>query len=183
MSILIRPVEQHELPETVNIYLTCIREDDSYKPQSYLDALNPADELADCKEWLYQPGGNNQVFVAMDGDVMAGYIAVSPNTVEPLEYEGEVNGFFIRKAYRGRGIGFMLLRRGLKFLIELGFTGLVIYNYHISAANTYYRMLGGEVVKQEVQHPGGMALETDVFGFKINTLMEILDQKLEKYAG
>jgi hypothetical protein len=38
------------------------------------------------------------------------------------------------------------------------------------------------VVKHEIQHPGGIALETDVFGYKIDALMQVLNRKLEKYA-
>jgi GNAT superfamily N-acetyltransferase len=182
MSIIIRPIEPYELPETVDIYLECIRKDYSFMPQHYLDAKNENDELAECKEWLYRADGDGQLFAAVDGKVMAGYIALSQNPVEPLEYEGEVNGLFVRRAYRGQGLGLILLRKGLEYFQQLGFTGLVIYNYRISAANTYYRMLGGNVVKQEFQTAGGMALETDVFGFKIDSLMNILNQKLEKYA-
>jgi GNAT superfamily N-acetyltransferase len=182
MSIIIRPIEPDELPETVDIYLECIRKDYSFMPQHELDAKNQEDELAECKEWLFRADGDGQLFAAMDSNVMAGYIALSQNPVEPLEYEGEVNGFFIRPAYRGQGVGLLLLRRGLEYFQQLGFTGLVIYNYRISAANAYYRMLGGKVVKQEIQTVGGMALETDVFGYKINTLMNVLHQKLEKYA-
>jgi GNAT superfamily N-acetyltransferase len=182
MPIIIRPIEPNELPKTVDIYLDCIRTDYNFMPQHYLNTKNQEDELAECKEWLYRPDGHPQIFAAMDSQVMAGYIALSQNTAEPMEYEGEVNGFFIRKEYRAQGIGLMLLRRGLEYFQELGYTGLVIYNYRISAANAYYRMLGGKVVKQEIQTAGGMELETDIFGYKIDSLMNVLNQNLEKYV-
>jgi ribosomal protein S18 acetylase RimI-like enzyme len=182
MNIHIRPIQHHELAETVEIYLASIRDDYSFKPPEYLDALTMAEELNECEEWLYQEGVRNRIYAAFDGELMVGYIALGTNTLEPFEYEGEVTGFFIRKEYRAQGIGLMLLRRGLQYFQELGYTGLVIYNYHISAANAYYRSLGGVVVKQEIQHPGGMELETDIFGYKIDNLMKTVDQKLEKYA-
>jgi ribosomal protein S18 acetylase RimI-like enzyme len=182
MPIQIRKVEPHEVPETVNIYLESMRSDYSFKPRHYLDAKNVADELEECEEWLNNPELDSLILVAMDGDYMAGYIALSRNTAEPFAYEGEVSGFFIRQQYRSQGIGLRLLRKGMEYFQSLGITGLVIYNYRISVANPYYRMLGGEVVKQEIQKPGGMPLDTDVFGYQVGALIEILDQKLQKYA-
>jgi GNAT superfamily N-acetyltransferase len=178
MSIEIRPAVRAELRETAVIYIECIREDYCFKPQSHLDALDVDKELAECEDWMAASGRPNQVFAALDGERMAGYIAVGPNTGEPREYDGEVCGFFLRKAYRRQGTGLRLLKAGLEYLRDRGFRRVAIYNYHVSAANQYYRGLGGKLVWQEIQHPGGMELETDVFGWEIAEFLEIIEQKL-----
>jgi ribosomal protein S18 acetylase RimI-like enzyme len=181
MGIVIRPIRDDEVIETVTIYLECLQDDYSFKPKTYLDSQTVEDNLAECKNWLYASGDHNQIFAAMDCDVMVGYIAVGPNVGIPMEYEGEVCGFFIRKAYRNRGIGLKLLQVGLTHMHKLEYSKVVIYNYRISRANSYYRSLRGKLVHQEIQSPGGMNLETDVFGWEIAAFLAIVEERLRKY--
>ncbi len=181
MNIVIRPAARDELRETAVIYIECLRDDYCFKPKAILDALNVEEELAECEDWLVSRGSLNRVFVAMGSETMVGYIAVGPNTGEPRDYDGEVSGFFMRRSYRRFGIGLRLLKMGLEYLRCLGFQRVVVYNYRISQANSYYRMLGGKLVWQEIQCPGGMALETDVFGWEIHDFLDTLEHKLEKY--
>ncbi len=185
-SIAYREATKADLRETVDVYLECVRADYSFKPKAYLDAKNVADELAECEDWLYASGQPNRIYVAMDsasihGETMAGYVAVGPNIGEPIDYEGEVSGFFTRRAYRNLGIGLNLLRIGLEYLQALGYRKVVIYNYRISESNGYYRRLGGQVVRQEIQRAGEMELETDIFGYEIEPLLRTLEQRLKKY--
>ncbi len=180
-QILIRTAEREDLRETVEIYLECLRSDYACKPQAYLNAKNVDVELAECEQWLYQSGHPNRVYVALDGSRMAGYIAVGPNIGGPLYQEGEVTGFFVRRAYRRLGVGLRLLKAGASYLRSLGYSRAVIYNYHESEANGFYRRLGGEVIHQEIQAPGGKPLETDVFCYGIEGLLATLDQRMALY--
>jgi GNAT superfamily N-acetyltransferase len=178
MELTIRPVTREELPETVRIYLECLRDDYSYKPKAYIEASSLEEELAECVEWMEAPDQPNQIFAAFEGPVMAGYIAVGPNTGEPQDYDGEVTGFFVRRAYRRRGLGLRLLQTGLRYLLELGYRRVVIYNHHIAESNSYYRYLGGEVVYRVCQSPGGMELEVDVFGWEIDRFLDIVTERV-----
>lgn len=178
MPIHIRPAAREDLRETVLIYLECLRGDYACKPQAHLDAKNVDEELAECKEWLYDSGSPNQIFVAMDGGAMAGYIAVGPNIGRPFNRGGEVCGFFVRKQYRRQGVGLRLMQAGIRYLQGLGYQQVVIFCYHVAEANGLYRRLGGEVVYQEIQSPGGMPFETDVFCYQIPALLETLEKKL-----
>jgi GNAT superfamily N-acetyltransferase len=182
MPYLIRPVSRANVRQTVDIYLECLRADYSFKPQKYLDDLKPESELAECEDWLYASGSPNQIFAALDGDGwMVGYIAVGPNTGEPADHEGEVAGFFIRPQYRSLGIGLKLLQIGLEYLRGLGCRKVILYNYSLSRSNSYYRGLGGRVVLQVIQSPGGMNLQTDVFGWEIAQFLQSVNQRLAKY--
>jgi GNAT superfamily N-acetyltransferase len=180
-NITIRPAAREDLLETVHVYLECIRGDYSFKPRAYLDGLTVEDNLAECESWLFAGGQPNQIFVALDGEQVAGYIAVGPNLGEPKDHEGEIGGFFIRRAYRKQGIGYALLKTGLEYLRGLGYRKVALYNYRASEANQYYHTLGGEPVWFEIQHPGGMALETDVFGWEIDRFLEILAERIAKH--
>jgi ribosomal protein S18 acetylase RimI-like enzyme len=180
MTIEIRPAQREELRETVLIYLECLRGDYACKPQVYLDAKNVDEELAECEEWLYESGSPNQLFVAMDGETMAGYIAVGPNIGQPFNRDGEVCGFFVRQAYRRQGVGLRLMQAGIRYLQGLGYQQVVIFCYRAAEANGLYRRLGGEVVYQEIQTPGGMPFETDVFCYQIPALLGTLEQRLKR---
>ncbi len=181
-EIDIRVAGPKDLRETVLIYLECLRSDYACKPQAYLEVKTVEVELAECEQWLYGCGALNRIFVGTDEAVMAGYIAVGANAGPPPGYEGEVAGFFVRKAYRKRGIGLRLLKAGIAYLRDQGYHKVAIYNYHISEANSFYRRLGGEVVWQEIQRPGGMAFETDVFGYEIAALLSTLDRRLATFG-
>ena len=182
MEIVIRSAERGDLPETVLIYLECLRLDYACKPKELLDSKNVEDELSECEQWLYESGSPNRIFVAMDGSKMAGYIAVGPNVGKPFNQDGEVSGFFVRKDYRRQGVGLRLLKTGAEYLRELGYQKVVLFNYRVSEANGFYRRLGGEVVFQEIQTPGGMPFETDVFCYEIKALLAVLKQRFEKYS-
>jgi GNAT superfamily N-acetyltransferase len=112
---------------------------------------------------------------------MAGHIAVGPNIGKPYNQDGEVCGFFVPRRYRGTGIGLRLLKTGVLYLQGLGYQKVVIFNYRVSEANGFYRRLGGEVVYQEIQSPGGMPLETDVFCYEIPTLLATLDRRFAQF--
>src|SRR6266498_3178970 len=120
-NISIRIAQPEDLLETVHIYLECLRSDYVCKPKAYLDAKNTSDELVECEAWLYASGKPNRVYVAMEGATMTGYIAVGPNLGQPPDHEGEVCGFFVRKAYRKMGIGLRLLKTGITCLRDLGY--------------------------------------------------------------
>lgn len=183
MPITVRPLAQEEYIETVSIYLQCMRADYAFFPRAYLDSLKVESELAEFERWVNEEETLAKVFGAFDGDTMVGYIAVSRNLGEPENYEGEVNNLFVRPSHRGQGIGLMLLQTGLEHLRGLGFVSVIIYNYHPSASNTYYRHLGGAVVYHTLQMPNGMfEVDVDVFGWQIDPFLEVLRAHLRKYA-
>lgn len=181
MEATIRPITYNELLDTVHIYLACIREDYGYKPHAYLNSLNVEVELAECKDWIDAEGNRNKIFAAFIGTLMIGYIAVGPSTDELQVNEGEVTGFFIRSAYRNRGIGLRLLRTGLEYLRESGYKRVILYNYRNGKANNFYRRLGGEVLYSVTQFPGGMDLNTDVFIWETDAFLIILNERVKKY--
>lgn len=183
MPITIRLLGPEETVETVHIYLECMRADYAFFPRAYLDSLQVERELAEFESWISEEETQARVFGAFDGDRMVGYIAVSRNVGEPVGYDGEVNNLFVRPGCRNLGIGLALLRVGLEHLRSLGHRSVIIYNYHPSTSNAYYRHLGGEVVYHTLQMPDGMfEVDVDVFGWQIAEFLSILDSRLGKYA-
>lgn len=174
-----------EIRETARIYIDCIREDYSFKPKAYLESLEIKEESEECGEWLESDRETNRLFGAYTGGEMAGYIATGRTKVDELLNLGEITGFFVRNKYRGKGIGRALLKAASEFLDKQGFSQIVIYNYARSRANAFYRRLGGKVLKREIQRPGGMALETDIFIYETSELLDLLNmiQKEQPFSG
>lgn len=181
--IEIRPVREEEIYETAVIYVDCWRED--YKhfiPEKILEGFNLEQESEECRQWLYEECDDKRMlYCAFINGSMVGYISASKNSEEPLEYEAEINGLFVRKDYRGKGVSLKLLCLMVEELKLNGFSKLLIYNFQDSYSNEYYKKLKGEVIKQVIQTCGGKKLAVDIFGWKLDELGAVLKEKMEKF--
>ncbi len=177
-KISYRPARKEDLTATAEIYIRCLRQDYSFKPQDYLEQLNPDKEMVECFSWKEVDPENNLIFVASAGEKIVGYVSTGINEEEPKEYRGELTGLFVDPDYRGLGLGLGLMQVAAKAFLNLNLEKFVVYNYHRSAANKFYRGLGGIVLRNEMQNPGGLPLLTDIFGFESKDLLQILDEKI-----
>ncbi len=163
--------ERKDILETVRIYIESIREDHSFKPGSYINALNSEEEYEDFEKWRESDKELNNVFGAFIDDDLVGYISTGKTSIDDDEIKGEITGFFVRKGLRKKGIGTKLLTVAADFLKEKGYDTILIYNFKRSSSNEYYRKMGGKVVHREIQEIGDMELEVEVFEFKISDLL------------
>lgn len=181
--IKIRSVKEDEIFQTAEIYVDCWKED--YKhfiPKKILEGFNIEKETKQCREWLYEECDDERfLYCAFLEDIMVGYVSANKNIEEPLEYEVEINGLFIRKDYRGLGISLKLLYWIVEELKLYNFSKVLVYNFRDSYSNQYYRNLGGDLVQEITQHCGGKDLAVDVFGWELSELAIILKKKLENY--
>ena len=106
---------------------------------------------------------------------------LGPNAGEPTAYDGEVTGFFIRKTCRNQGIGLNLLAVACHYLLQKGHLKLALYNARLSAANAFYRRLGGKVVLEVTQHIHNQPIAVDVFGWELSQLLVNVEQRLNSY--
>lgn len=91
----------------------------------------------------------------------------------------ELNGLWVYPEMRGRGIALLLVTKLLKFYEHLGLKEIIIYNYHNSSANSFYRKFGGIVVKTELQMEE--QIPTDIFRSNISSMLELMNISLLKY--
>jgi GNAT superfamily N-acetyltransferase len=170
-EMTIRPITIDEIPDTVRIYIECWRHDYKFIPAEYLDNINPETETAECREWL-ETDLHNRIIAAYTGNRMAGYIAFSANSDEPLDYEGEINGLFVIPEYRLRAIAPNLLRAALDEFAAWGYSKFLIYNFRESASNGIYRRFGGTLLRSVTQEFCGRPLLIDIFGWEIKEIRE-----------
>ncbi len=181
MDICIREARYDELLETARIYIECQQTDFPFLPKAYRDNLDLTEEVEECYEWL-EKDPLNRVFVAVERDFMIGYLAVAKNTDEPLAYQGEIAGFFVRKLYRRRGIGLRLLEAAVHYFTQVGYPRLLVYTLYDGESDQYYRRLGGVSLKQVTQYFGGEPQLVDVLGWETEVLGEMVRERLHRHG-
>ncbi len=77
----------------------------------------------------------------------------------------ELNGLWVEPSHRGKGVALSLIDRLLCDFHELGAEKIVIYSFHHSPSNHFYRRLGCEVTATEHQLPE--TVPVDVFSCDI----------------
>lgn len=73
----------------------------------------------------------------------------------------------------------MLMIKILNYYHNLGSKEIVIYNYHHSSSNSFYRKFGATVFKTVFQM--SEKISTDVFKCDIATMLASMDRSLSKY--
>lgn len=181
--IEIRRVKENEIYKTAVIYVDCWRSDyKHFVPEKVLETFNVEKEAEECKEWLYEECDDKRlIYCAFINDFMVGYVTASKNSEEPKEYDTEINGLFVRKDYRGKGISLKLLYCIVEELKLNNFSKVLLYNFKDSYSNEYYRKLNGEVIQEITQSCGGKELDIDIFGWKLDELGIVIKKKMEKY--
>jgi GNAT superfamily N-acetyltransferase len=178
MNIRVEKARRDQVEETARIYIESHQFDFPFLPADHRESLDLATEVEECHAWL-DAHSLNCMFVAIAGERMAGYIAVGPNTAEPLTYGGEITGFFVRRDYRRQGIGLRLLNRAGRYLQDAGYDRVLVYTLAQSESAAYYRRLGGMPLRQDTQIFGSEPQEVDILGWEIVDLLAMLSARLQ----
>lgn len=111
-------------------------EDESATPLATIEA-----ELA--------PGARNR-FGAFDGDTLAGIVAVGREGAHKLRHKAFIAGMYVDPAYRGKGVGRMLMEAA--YACAAAFDGVKLVSLGVTAGNApalaLYESLGFRVYGQ-----------------------------------
>ena len=116
------------------------------------------------------------VYGAFDNDTFMGFAGASIAEVSDSQNGIELNYLFVKEEHRGKGLSLKLLDKLLNEFAPKGFKELIVYNYHVSPSNKYYRKFGGKVKKQTSEMDGKLLV--DVFSLDIENLKRIIEKKL-----
>lgn len=184
MNLEIREIKHEEIFETSQLYVDTIKiEYEGLIPNEVLNELEVNKEAEDLKKQLSTIEKYHFVYVAVDYNKIVGFISLSSSTVEPFEFDAEINELFVKREFQSLGIGLRLLHFAVLELKENGYRQVMIYNFHKSKANGFYRKLDGRIIKKIKQDCYGKTLEVDVFGWEIDTLIKQLEYKLLRYTS
>lgn len=176
--MIIRELTHEELRIAVELNYKCWNVD--FEGIITSDSMNITNEIIFVTNWINDKDCNDirRIYGAFEGDVFLGYVGASVAEIEDAEHGVEINYLFVKKEYRGRALGLKLIRTILIEFKEYGIDQLIIYNWHDSESNRFYRYLSGEILKQVVQIVKGKEVLVDVFNWNIYTLIVLLNDKL-----
>ncbi|MDU1413825.1 MAG: GNAT family N-acetyltransferase [Clostridium sp.] len=131
-------------------------------------------------EWMQRADENNDMRIlygAFENEKMLGVIFASfvESRDEP-EAGMEINGLWVYKQHRKKGISLMLMDKVLDEFLELGSRKAIVYNFHNSSSNSYYRKLGFNVIDTEYQMRE--RLPVDILACDMEFMKNTLQEKL-----
>lgn len=168
--MLLREIHDSDMLEAIQLKALCWPEELAGLSDKKLDIEK---EHSFWFDWMHHGIENNDVrslIGAFENDKLLGVVFASFAEKEDSDCGIELNGLWVHPDARGRGISLMLLSRVLTYYENLGLKDIVIYNYHYSSSNSYYRKFGATVFRTELQMEEG--IPTDVFKCDIVTMKE-----------
>lgn len=176
--MIIRALKTEEYNEAIDLKVSCWTEELAGVAPNRMDKK---EELDFVLEWINSAEKYDDIrllYGAFEGDTFLGYAAASIAEVEDSENAIELNYLFVKEEFRGCGVSLKLMNKLFTEFAAKGFDKLVVYNHHYAPSNNYYRKLGGEVIRRDIQ--GSDKLEIDIFQFDLQGLNLKIEQMIEK---
>ena len=177
--ITIRELWDKDILEAIQLKALCLPEELAGLSE---EKLNIEKEYLFWTNWMHEGIDNNDVRVllgAFENDKMLGVVFASYAEIEDSTSGIELNGLWVYPEMRGRGISLILLSKILDYYKRLGRKEIIVYNYHHSSSNSFYRKLGAKVFKTELQIDG--KVPTDVFKCDIPSMIDYISKSIVKY--
>ncbi len=137
-------------------------------------------EFAFWTAWMSAAQQNNDVRIlygAFDGDEMLGVAFGSfVESKDAPESGFELNGLWVYPKHRGKGVSLRLLLALLDDFYRLGAKQIVIYNFHFSSSNSFYRKFGCQVIGTEYQTED--RIPVDIFSCDIADIKKRIAESL-----
>lgn len=177
--IIIRELQDKDMLHAMQLKALCWPEELAGMSDNQLDVDK---EYSFWFDWMHNGVENNDVRTllgAFENEKMLGVTFASYAEKEDSDCGIELNGLWVYPELRGRGISLMLVTKLLNFYESLGLKEIVIYNFHNSSSNAFYRKFGGKVFRTEYQMAA--MIPTDVFKCDIVTMKECMNKSILKY--
>lgn len=180
--MVIRGLSNDEIGMAAELNQKCWEEDfEGILPANAMDAREQTKVLA---KWIGYEGKDDirRLFGAFEGNEFLGFIGTSIANKCDAQKGVEVNYLFLKKEFRGRNNSLRLIKRALDEYIGAQFDHLIVYNWHGSESNSFYKYLGGEIFKQVSCEVKGRSIAADVFRFDLKMLYHVIAEKLRSEA-
>jgi ribosomal protein S18 acetylase RimI-like enzyme len=182
MNLEIREMEEKDIFDTSKVYINSLKtEYEDFIPSDVLKELDTEKEVHDFESLINNSEKFHFILIAVASEEITGFISISSNTVEPFDYDSEINELFVKREFQNTGIGLKLMHSAVVKLKENGYSDCLVYNFHESKSNGFYRQLNGKFLKKIEQEYMGKIFDVDVFGWEICMLKELLEAKISKY--
>jgi ribosomal protein S18 acetylase RimI-like enzyme len=150
--ITIRPATSDDADDIGRVHVQVWRETyPGIVPQKILDSMSAQARATRWHEVIHDMPANQFVWLAFDGDDLAGFCGGGPARKERLRMPAEIFMINIIKRAHGRGVGRILMAHAAQSLMASGFqsAGLWVFVENHNA-RAFYRRLGG--VETDIRH-------------------------------
>lgn len=132
--------------------------------------------------WMDSAQENNDIRIlygAFEGNEMMGVAFGSFVESKDIPQSGfELNGLWVYPQHRGKGVSLKLLLKLLDDFYTLGAKHIIIYNFHYSSSNSFYRKFGCQVIGTEYQTDAHIPV--DIFSCDITDMKSKIAESLTK---
>lgn len=172
----IRKLEEVDFSAMIKLKIDCWSEELAGRAEN---TLNHDEELSWWTTWFAEAQKNQDTRFSLgcfENEKLIGVVITSfvSDWNEP-ESGIEVNGLWVNKNYRRMGIARKLLLETLQFFHSYSVQDVYLYNHHYAPSNAFYKYLGGDVIKQEMQIQDQLCV--DIFKFNLKELQKRLMNK------
>lgn len=142
-------------------------------PPSLIQAYDFEEDVESMSDWFFEASEDiRRGYIYYIDNLPVGMIIASMGELEEEYSAVEVNYLFVSEHARGHQVGKRLLSAVAALYSSFQFTSLHLYNWRELKSNQFYRHIGGEVIGTLIQTPGGKPLETDIFRWSLQSLLE-----------
>lgn len=176
----IRPLRDQELAEAMDLKIRCWSEELAGRAEN---SLTLEKELTFFRQWIEGEKEHEDLRIllgAFEEGRLLGVAIGSFAEEEDAKDAMELNGLWVEKHARGRGISFLLLEKLISSFLAEGKDTMVVYSHHHAPSNSFYRRFQGELLRQELQMGGKLLI--DVFQLDLPALQDEIRGSLERYG-
>lgn len=177
--IKIRSLLPDEMMKAIEIKGICWPEEIQGKSKIQFDREK---EYQFWSKWMISSIENNddrQLYGAFDQDTLLAVIFASFAEVEDSENGIEINGLWVDPKHRNKGLSLHLLKKIIEYYLDLNKNEIIIFNFHYSSSNSFYKKLGANIIKQT--HQLEEKVPIDVFSCDLQDMLNNINQRINKY--
>lgn len=134
-------------------------------PAEFLENLSEATSQARWEQWLDGSPVNGTVFVAVQHEMIVGFIHVGPERTGDASYLGEVIALYLLEECRGQGIGSALFRQGVAELRQRQLNSMKVWVLRDNPHRSFYLRQGGQFLEETSIVFGGVELQEWAYGW------------------
>ena len=178
--MIIRKLQYEDMAQAIKLKIICWPEEIAGLSNIQLDFNKEYDFWT---QWMNTAEENNDVRllygIFSDNEMLGVAFGSFVDSKDIPESGFELNGLWISPQHRGKGVSLKLLQRLLDDFNNLGAKKIIIYNFHFSSSNKYYRKFGCTVINTEYQTSDNIPV--DIFSCNIVKMKNNIIKSLVNY--
>jgi GNAT superfamily N-acetyltransferase len=145
-------------------------------PDDVLANLSIEERAATRRQQLSNPESRSIAYVAEADGQIIGFVIGGPERTGHAVYTAEIYAIYLLQAYQGRGIGRALVQAVVGWLLDKGYTAMLIWVAAKNPATNFYAALGGQPFDSKTESFGGGEIEEIAYGYDdIKKLIAVSD--------